>query len=134
MKSVLCRILPALAGLFGLVACVSKVYQPGPADSPLHRLKLGESYGDMVRVLGTPDSSRAEDRSGEETALLFVPGWNLVESAGDMNPSSIQVYTYDRWGTVTIGNNRIIRIEGNQPSASTSTNNTPNATARKTAL
>jgi hypothetical protein len=98
-----------------LASCVSQVYQPGAADNPFNRLKLGQGYGDMVRELGKPDDSRTEDRTGQETAVLFVPGWNLVEAAGDFNPSTIQIYTYKKWGTITIGNNRIIRIEAKKP-------------------
>lgn len=115
MKSLVKLATSALLGACCMVGCVSRVYQPGPADNPLNRLKLGQGYGDMVRELGKPDHSRAQDRSGQETMILFVPGWNLVESAGDFNPSSTQIYSYDRWGTVTIGNNRIIRIEAKEP-------------------
>ncbi|GEM_PF-2340049 len=92
--------------------CVSNVYNPGPPDSPLHSLKLGENYADMERVLGKPDHSHSEDLAGEETAILFVPVWNIVESIGDFHPSSLEVYAYDRYGTVTIDNKgRIIKIE-----------------------
>lgn len=95
-----------------LSACVPHTYQPGLADNPLHQLQLGQSYGDMVRVLGEPDQSRSEDRSGKEAVLLFIPGWNLVEWFADFNPSSLQIYTYMQYGTVTIDDsNRIIRVE-----------------------
>lgn len=115
------RIRMGIAGLlaaFWLVGCVSQVYQPGSSGHPFNKLKLGQGYGDMVRELGKPSHSHAEDRTGQETAILFVPGWNLVESAGDFNPSSVQVYAYDRLGTITIGNNRILRIEAQEPSGS----------------
>jgi hypothetical protein len=104
----------AMLGICCLAGCVSQVYQPGSADNPFNRLKLGQGYGDMVRELGKPDRSCSQDRSGQEAAVLLVPGWNLVESAGDINPSSTQVYSYDRWGTITIGNNRILRIEAKE--------------------
>jgi hypothetical protein len=95
-----------------LSGCVAHVYNPGVADNPFHQLQLGQSYGDMVRVLGAPDHGRTEDRAGQEAGILFVPLWNLVETVGDFNPSAIQVYTYDKWGTISIdNNNRIIRIE-----------------------
>lgn len=95
-----------------LSGCVAHVYNPGVADNPFHRLQLGQTYGDMVRVLGNPDHGRTEDRSGQETGILFVPLWGLVEAVGDFNPSTLQVYTYDKWGTITIdNNNRIVRIE-----------------------
>ena len=103
----------AAAGL-GVVAsgCVSHIYQPGAADNPMHQLQLGQTYGDMERVLGKPDRGHTEDLSGGELALLFLPGWNLVEAAADFHPSALQIYTYDRWGTVTVDNdNHIIRIE-----------------------
>lgn len=95
-----------------LSGCVAHVYTPGGADHPFHQLQLGQTYSDMVRVLGNPDHSRTEDRTGHEVGILFVPLWGLVEAVGDFNPSAIQVYTYDKWGTITIdNNNRIIRIE-----------------------
>lgn len=93
--------------------CVSHIYAPGTIDNPLHAISLGQTYDDMIRVMGEPDHSHCESRMGEETFILFIPLWNIIEAAGDFNPSAIQVYTYDRWGTVTIdNNNRIIRIEG----------------------
>ncbi len=95
-----------------LAGCVSHIYKPGPPDNPLHQLELGETYGDMARVLGKPDHSRSEDRTAEETAILFIPIWNIVEWIGDYNPSMMQIYTYDQYGVVTIdNNNHIIRIE-----------------------
>lgn len=95
-----------------LSGCVAHGYNPGVADNPFHQLQLGQTYGDMVRVLGNPNHGRTEDRTGQETGILFVPLWGLVEAVGDFNPSSVQVYTYDKWGMVTIdNNNRIIRIE-----------------------
>lgn len=78
----------------------------------MHQLKLGETYGEMSRILGRPDHSRAEDRTAKETAILFVPIWNIVEWIGNYNPSMMQIYTYDQYGVVTIDdNNHIIRIE-----------------------
>jgi hypothetical protein len=66
----------------------------------------------MVRALGEPDHSHSEDRMGLETMILFIPLWSIVESIGDFNPSMMQVYTYDRFGMVTVdNNNHIIRIE-----------------------
>jgi hypothetical protein len=95
-----------------LSGCVAHVYNPGVADNPFHQLQLGQTYGDMVRVLGNPDHGRTEDRTGQETGILFVPLWGLVEAVENFNPSTIQVYTYDKWGMITIdNNNRIIRIE-----------------------
>lgn len=103
----------ALATAVLFLGCATQVYAPGSADNPLHRLKLGQTYGEMTNVLGKPDHSRTDDRTGQEAVILFVPLWNIVEAVGDFNPSMVSVYTYDRWGTVTIdNNNRIIRIEG----------------------
>lgn len=105
-----------LIGLL-LVACVSHVYKPGAAENPLNHIKLYQTYGDMVRILGEPDGSQSQDRMGMETFILFMPVWNIIESIGDFNPSTIQVYRYDRWGTVTVDNeNHIIRIEGKRTS------------------
>lgn len=109
--------LTCLLGLFCLAGCVSQVYQPGSSDNPFNRIKLGQGYGDMVRELGKPDQSRSEDRTGSETAILYIPVWNLVEAVGDFNPSAVQIYTYNRWGTVMIGNNRIMRIEAKEAAA-----------------
>ncbi|MGZ7049252.1 MAG: hypothetical protein ACXVHO_04525 [Methanobacterium sp.] len=68
----------------------------------------------MVKVLGEPDKSITENRMAEEAIILFIPVWNLIETIWDFNPSMIQLYTYNKWGTVTIdNNNHIIRIEGN---------------------
>lgn len=98
-----------------LSGCVAHVYIPGRADNPFHQLQLGQTYNDMVRVVGNPDHSQTEDRAGHEAGILFVPLWNLVEAVGDFNPSTMQVYTYEKWGTITIdNNNRIIRIESRQ--------------------
>jgi hypothetical protein len=95
-----------------LAGCVPTVYKQGTVDNPLNHLKLGQTYNDMVKVLGEPSQSRSEDRMTEETIILFIPLWNIVESIGDFNPSSIQIYTYNQWGMVTIdNNNHIIRIE-----------------------
>jgi hypothetical protein len=112
MKSLILMVLPLVAGLVGVIGCVTQTYRPGSADNPFNRLKLGQTYGDMVRVLGDPDRSQAEDRTGKEAALGQVPVWGLVEAVGDMNPSAVQIYTYDKWGTIAVGNNKIIRIEG----------------------
>lgn len=98
--------------LLFLTGCVTSVYKPGAVDNPLNQLKLGQTYNDMVKALGEPNHSRTEDRMAEETIIFFIPLWDIVESIGDFNPSMIQIYTYDQWGTVTIdNNNRIIRIE-----------------------
>jgi hypothetical protein len=95
-----------------LAGCVPTVYKQGTVGNSLNQLKLGQNYKDMVKILGEPNQSRSEDRMTEETIILFVPLWNIVESIGDFNPSSIQIYTYNQWGTVTIdNNNHIIRIE-----------------------
>ena len=97
-----------------LIGCVSHVYKQGAVDNPLNNLKLGQTYNDMVKLLGEPSKSTSENRVAEETAILFIPLWNLVESIWDFNPSTIQIYTYNKWGTVTIdNNNHIIRIEAN---------------------
>jgi hypothetical protein len=95
-----------------LAGCVTPVYKQGTADNPLNHLKLGQTYNDMVKALGEPNQSQSEDRMTEETIILFIPLWNIVESIGDFNPSTIQIYTYNPWGMVTIdNNNHIIRIE-----------------------
>jgi hypothetical protein len=95
-----------------LAGCVSASYSPGEVNNPLNQLRLGQSYSDMVRVLGIPDHSQSEDRRTEETIILFVPIWNLAEAVGNFNPSSTQTYTYNRFGTITIGDeNKIIRIK-----------------------
>jgi hypothetical protein len=66
----------------------------------------------MVRILGEPDHSQSENRMGKEVAIAFVPLWNIAEWIGDFNPSAMQIYTYDRWGTITVdNNNHIIRVE-----------------------
>jgi len=97
-----------------LIGCVSHAYKPGASDNPLNQVKLGQTYGDMVRILGEPDHSRAEDRMGLEILIAFIPLWDIVEWLGDFNPSMMQVYTYDRLGTITVdNNNHIIRIEAN---------------------
>lgn len=97
-----------------LIGCVSHVYKPGASDNLFNQIKLGQTYGDMVKILGEPDHSRSESRMGLETVILFIPLWGIVEWLGDFNPSMMQVYTYDRLGTVTVdNNNHIIRIEAN---------------------
>jgi hypothetical protein len=95
-----------------LIGCVSHVYKPGAPDNKLNQVKLGQTYGEMVRILGEPNHSSSEDRMSQETIILFIPLWNIVEWIGDFNPSMMQVYTYDHFGTITVDNdNRIIRIE-----------------------
>lgn len=95
-----------------LAGCVTPVYKQGASNNPLNNLKLGQTYNDMVKALGEPNQSRTEDRMTEETIILFIPLWNIVESIGDFNPSMIQIYTYNEWGTVTIdNNNHIVRVE-----------------------
>lgn len=90
-------------------ACVSTEYNPGGQDNPLHQLHIGQSYGDMVHVLGKPDHSAGHDLTAGETASLLAPIWGLVELVGDYHPSSLQVYTYDCCGTVSIDNRNYIR-------------------------
>jgi len=98
------------AGL--LAGCVSKIYRPGAPDSPLNRIQLGQSYGDMVKALGPPSQSLSQDRSGKTFATSMIPIYGLVDIASNHNPSSVQAYHYDHIGTVTIDNdNRIIRVE-----------------------
>lgn len=98
--------------LFILTGCVTSIYKPGAVDNPLNNLKLGQTYNDMIKALGEPSHSRMEDRMTEEAIILFIPLWDIVESIGDFNPSMMQIYTYDQWGTVTINNdNHIIRVE-----------------------
>lgn len=98
------------AGL--LAGCVPKVYRPGATDSPLNRIKLGQSYGDMVRALGRPSQSVSQDRSNKTFVTAMIPIYGLVDVASNHNPSSVQSYHYDHVGTVTIDNdNRIIRVE-----------------------
>ncbi len=94
----------------GLMAgCVSEVYRPGSSDSALNRIKLGQSYGDMVKVLGPPSESASQDRSRQTLALGAIP---IVGLASIASPTSLQVYHYAHLGTVTIdNNNRIIRVE-----------------------
>lgn len=94
-----------------LSGCVSQLYKPGAPENPLNRLALGQSYGDMVRIMGEPDHGTSEDRMGIETLLLFIPVWGFVEWIGDFNPSMMQIYRYDQWGVVTVDNNHIIRVE-----------------------
>lgn len=98
-----------------LFGCASRVYNPGSVDNPFNQLELGQTYNDMIRILGKPDHSHTEDRMGQETAILFIPVLNLVELVGDFNPSMAHIYTYDRWGTVTVdNNNHIISIKANE--------------------
>ena len=95
-----------------LNGCITSVYKPGAKDNPFNNIKLGQTYYDMVKVLGEPNHSRMEDRMVEETIILFIPLWGILEAIGDFNPSMLQIYTYDQWGTITIdNNNHIIRIE-----------------------
>ena len=95
-----------------LAGCVTKVYRPGAPDSPLNRIKLGQSYGDMVKVLGPPSQSVSQDRSNKVLATAMIPIFGLVDIASNHNPSSVQSYHYDHIGTVRIDNdNRIIRVE-----------------------
>ena len=92
-----------------LAGCVTQVYRPGSADNPLNRLKLGQSYGDMVRVLGVPNHSESEDRSGKTMATAVIP---VVGLAAIASPTSLQIYRYEHIGMITIDNdNRIVRIE-----------------------
>ena len=66
----------------------------------------------MVKILGDPDQSQREDRMGIETLILLLPLWGLVELAADFNPSMMQIYTYNKWGAVTVDNyNHVIRVE-----------------------
>jgi len=108
ITSLLCVVLIQIQ----LMGCVEHVYQPGAVDNPLSQVKLGQSYGEMAKILGEPNQSRTEDRMGIETLILFLPVWGLVEVIGDFNPSMMQHYTYDKWGTVTVdNNNHVIRVE-----------------------
>jgi hypothetical protein len=101
------------AGL--LAGCVTKVYRPGAPDSPLNRIKLGESYDDMVNMLGPPSQSFSQDRSNKVAAAAMIPIYGLVDIASNHNPSSVQSYHYDHIGTVTIDNDdRIIRVEADE--------------------
>lgn len=112
MKKPLYLALRATLFLFFLASCVTPVDKQGAVNNPLNNLKLGQTYNDMVKALGEPNQSRSEDRMAEETIILFIPLWNIVEWIGDFNPSMMQIYTYNQWGTVTIdNNNHIIRIE-----------------------
>jgi hypothetical protein len=102
----------SFAFLILLSGCVTSVYKQGAVDNPLNNLRLGQTYGDMVKALGEPTQSRSENRTLEETIILFIPIWNIAEWIGDFNPSTMQIYTYNKWGTVTIdNNNHIIRVE-----------------------
>lgn len=92
--------------------CVSHVYKPGKVENPLNKLQLGQTYSEMVKVLGEPDRSYSESRMAEEMIIVFIPVWNLAEWLGDFNPSTTQLYTYENWGAVMVdNNNQIIRIE-----------------------
>jgi hypothetical protein len=95
-----------------LAGCVSHVYKPGVSDNPFNQIKLSQTYSEMVKILGEPDHSYSENRMGKEVAIAFVPLWNIAEWIGDFNPSAMQIYTYDRWGAITIdNNNHVIRVE-----------------------
>jgi hypothetical protein len=101
------------AGL--LAGCVTKVYRPGAPDNPLNRIKLGETYDDMVKMLGPPSQSVSQDRSNKVAAAAMIPIYGLVDIASNHNPSSVQSYHYDHIGTVTIDNDdRIIRVEADE--------------------
>jgi len=106
-------ILGTLCGLLILlIGCVTPIYKPGAPNNPINKLKLGQTYNDMVKTLGNPDQSRSENRMTQEVIVLFIPIWNIVEWIGDFNPSMMQVYSYRQWGSVTIdNNNHIIRVE-----------------------
>ncbi len=92
-----------------LAGCVTQVYRPGSAENPLNRLKLGQSYGDMIKALGAPGHGESEDRTGKTMATAVIP---VVGLAAIASPTSLQIYHYDHIGTVTIDNdNRIVRIE-----------------------
>jgi len=98
-----------------LAGCVPKVYRPGSAESPLNRIKLGQSYGDMVNALGPPSESVSQDRSNKTFATAMIPVYGLVDVVSNHNPSSVQSYHYEHVGTVTIDNdNRIIRVEAGE--------------------
>lgn len=108
----LCMVWIIIGVLLEATACVSHSVTRGSETNPMNQLKLGQTYGDMVKLLGLPDHSSSEDRSAEEMAILFLPVWGIVEAVGDFNPSMLQIYTYKKWGTVTVNNNnRIIRID-----------------------
>ena len=92
-----------------MTGCVSEIYHPGASDSPLNRVKLGQSYGDMVKALGLPSESVSEDRSSQTFAVAMIPVVGLASLA---SPTSLQIYHYEHLGKVTIdNNNRIIRVE-----------------------
>ncbi|MBT9097524.1 hypothetical protein KFZ76_07355 [Methylovulum psychrotolerans] len=112
MKGTLRIAILAILTQYLLIGCVSHIYKPGSTDNKLNQIKLGQTYGDMVKALGEPDHSSTENRMTEETIILFTPLWNIIEWIGDFNPSMIQIYIYDQLGTVTVdNNNHIIRIE-----------------------
>ena len=103
-----------LIGQLLIAGCVSHIYKPGNTENLFNKLKLGQNYGDMIHILGDPDKSSSEDRTGYELAALLILPWAIVESIWDFNPSSTQTYTYNKWGAVTMDNNNcIIRIEAN---------------------
>jgi len=92
-----------------MTSCVTEVYHPGAPDNPLNRIKLGQSYGDMVKTLGPPNESASQDRTRETVAESLIP---IVGLASIASPTSLQIYHYAHLGTVTIdNNNRIIRVE-----------------------
>jgi|GEM_PF-6731547 len=90
MKAVIQKYMMPLVIPSLLTGCVTHVYQPGKPENPLHKLQLGQTYGDMVKTLGEADHGVTEDRMGIETLLLFIPVWGLVEWIGDFNPSMMQ--------------------------------------------
>ena len=92
-----------------MAGCVTEVYRPGSSDNPLNRVKLGQSYGDMVKALGPPSESASQDRSRQTFATAMIP---VVGLASIASPTSLQMYHYAHLGIVTIdNNNRIIRVE-----------------------
>lgn len=92
-----------------IAGCVAEVYRPGAPDSLLNRIKLGQSYGDMIRTLGPPNESASQDRSSQTFAIAVIP---VVGLASIASPTSLQTYHYEHLGTITIdNNNRIIRVE-----------------------
>jgi len=103
--------LPLMLAILGLTGCATQSAQSSPPGHPFRQLKKGQTYGDMVRALGEPDSSQAVRKDGEEVALSYIPVWGLVEAIGDMHPQSVEVYTYTGVGKVTVANNEIYRLK-----------------------
>ena len=67
----------------------------------------------LVRVLRRETVRAVRFRRARLAFCLLAPTAVVAFGIWNFHPSSTHVYTYDRWGTVTIGDeNRILRVEG----------------------